>query len=204
MENGKYHDDINEIHRQYLEVISPFVIALEVEDNEFPAEIMNEIRAIMAHMGRYYLAENDENREKNILLAKRHVKRAILDCFKYTCLSLNLNGKAFLEHFKGADLRLVDNGCFLGPLLEKERLAKEKQLAAKDAEIKGETGEDDLYQLYEEAYHATMDYHKYLTDAKDKLVVALSATDRTKKLTIAGFVVGIVGMLVGIAGLVIK
>ena len=68
-----------EIYEQYQNIIAPYITELEVRDCEYPIEILNEIRSIFTHLSRYKLQNNLDEIES----ANRHVKRAVLDCYKY-------------------------------------------------------------------------------------------------------------------------
>ncbi len=120
-----------EIYQTYQEVIAPLILTIEVVDGEFPIEILNEIRSIFTHLSRYKL----QNSEKDLASAQRHVKRAVLDCYKYLCVSYFEEVKRFRHEHKGIDLTLADNGNFLPTLDEKEKQAKQLLLEAKKFEI---------------------------------------------------------------------
>ena len=52
-------DRIFSIGKQYHNVISPLVNELEVMDEEYPIEIFNELRAVMTHVSRYRIKNNE-------------------------------------------------------------------------------------------------------------------------------------------------
>lgn len=193
---------IREIHRQYLEIVCPFIIELETDDCEYPVEIMNEIRAIETHFARANLTENDEIKNQNIIQAEHHIKRAILDCFKYSCLSLSLKHKQLRYDYRNADLHLIDNGKFLAELSEKEKSAKNCLIVAKKAELSGKLQTDELYQLYEKAYQSTASSFNFLEESLPKLEFAQSVADKNKKSAFWGFIVGILGLVVGIVSFI--
>lgn len=189
---------MQEIYKQYLEIICPFIVLLEAEDNEFPIEIMNEIRAIFTHIARCEMSSDETVKENNVEKARNHLKRAILDCFKYSCLTYNNKRKQLRDDYRKADLHLIDNGTFLTELTEKEHEATEALLNAKRSEIGGDIPMDTLFGLYEIAYQKSEEAYRFLYDAKGKLDYAQSMTDKNKILAIAGLVVGILGILFGI------
>lgn len=82
----QYKQDLDEIFRAYLEDINPFIVLFEAQRNEFPLELQNEIRAMYGHLARAAIAETPEQAERNIQKIKSHTKRALLDCFKYSCV----------------------------------------------------------------------------------------------------------------------
>lgn len=96
------------IYQQYRDVIAPFIAELEVRDTEYPIEIFNEIRAIFTHLTRYKLSES----ESELISAERHVKRAILDCFKYMCISMAEEMQMFRHDYRRVDLKFANNGIF--------------------------------------------------------------------------------------------
>lgn len=69
---------IESIYSSYLNVISPYIIQLEILDGEFPVEILNEIRSIFTHISRCYNTSDEKVIQSNIEKAERHVKRAVL------------------------------------------------------------------------------------------------------------------------------
>ena len=100
----KYQGDIDEVFRIYLEDINPFIVQFEVLKNEFPIEVQNEIRAIYGHLVRASLAKTDEEAKNNIQKMRSHTKRALLDCFKYSCIVITDMYNDFFEHYKNVDL----------------------------------------------------------------------------------------------------
>lgn len=193
---------IREIHRQYIEIICPFIIELETDDCEYPVEIMNEIRAIETHLARADLSADNQIKNQNITQAEHHVKRAILDCFKYSCLSLTLKHKQIRHDYRNADLHLIDNGKFLTELSEKEKSAKNSLITAKKAELSGNLQTDELYRLYEKAYQASAESFNFLEESLPKLEFAQSIADKNKRSAFWGFIIGISGLVVGIISFV--
>lgn len=90
--------------------IAPFITELEVRDTEYPIEIFNEVRSIFTHLSRYKI----QKQAKDLISTESHVKRAILDCFKYMCVSMAEEINDFRNSYKKVDLKLADNGKFLG------------------------------------------------------------------------------------------
>lgn len=87
------------IYLQYQNIIAPFIAELEVRDNEYPIEIFNEIRSVFTHLSRYKLQKSD----KNLSAAESHSKRAILDCYKYLCISMEEKVCKFRNEYKNID-----------------------------------------------------------------------------------------------------
>lgn len=108
MGNNLLNDKEEKIYVQYQDIISPFIAELEVRDTEYPIEIFNEIRSIFTHLSRYKIQNSDED----ILAASSHSKRAIIDCYKYLCISIQERVHKFRKEYKNINLGLADNGKF--------------------------------------------------------------------------------------------
>ena len=203
MSNESLESRIKEAYRKYSEIISPFIVFLETEDEEFPVEIINEIRAFTTHMARYTLATDAFVKAENVEMAERHIKRAILDCFKYSCFTISEKHNQLRNDYRNADIHLIDNGTYLSQLIAKEQAANEQFLKARKSEINGKTDADGLYELYESAYQAKQEAYDFLKDSIDKLEFAASVADKNKKLAIGGLIVGIAGAIFGLIGMVV-
>lgn len=57
-----------------------------------------------------YLTRKLQEQEKDLSSAENHVKRAILDCFKYMCISMAEKINRFCTLYRKVDLNLADNG----------------------------------------------------------------------------------------------
>lgn len=120
---------ISEIYHSYMHEITPFIILLETVDSEYPAEILNELRATFTHLARYYefvgnnvTVKDDsiiERLEAQIGSAERHIKRCKLDCYKYACLSFAENLKQFDVDYKSVDLSYIEQGNFIKEMHQK-------------------------------------------------------------------------------------
>ena len=141
------------IYDAYLSVISPFIIQLETLDGEFPVEILNEIRSIFTHLARCSVTDKDIVYEENIAKAERHVKRAILDCFKYLCVAYDEYFRRFSKINRNVDLSFVDNGKFLHELNRLHIEAVNNKTFAQKKELTTENIED-VFDDYEKAYNS--------------------------------------------------
>lgn len=83
---NKYKDELNRLLSEYANIVNPLIVEYEVEKNEFPIEILNEVRAIIGHIVRATATKDEEEIAENIKKAHSHVKRAMLDGFKYLCV----------------------------------------------------------------------------------------------------------------------
>ena len=109
---------IRDIYTNYINIICPYSLHYETLSNRFPIEILNEIRDVLTHLSKYNLSDDDSIREKNLSKAESHIKRSILDCYKYICLAYEDEYSKFEKMYKNTDLSFVDNGEFLPKLLE--------------------------------------------------------------------------------------
>lgn len=150
--NPVYQQKIYDIYAEYKKTVSPLVAFLEANDAEFPIEILNEVRAIFTHFSRIYdESVSDEEISSEIKKAEGHLNRAILDCYKYNCVSLYDFYNQFRKEYKFADLSCIDNGDFLTHITKNFAEAKERLLDAKISERKNKDKED-LYAEYEIAF----------------------------------------------------
>ena len=150
--NPVYQQKISDIYAEYKKTVSPLVAFLEANDAEFPVEILNEIRAIFTHFSRTYdESVSDDEISSEIKKAEGHLKRAILDCYKYNCVSLYDFYSQFRKEYKFADLSCIDSGDFLTHITQNFAEAKKQLLEAKISERKNKDKED-LYAEYETAF----------------------------------------------------
>jgi len=204
--NEAFNARINLIHEQYTNVISPFIMQLEVLDGEFPIEIINEIRAIFGHLSKCHLSNDDGIIECNLTKADRHINRAIIDCYKYLCIAYNDKYREFECKYIDVDLSDIDNGEFLPLLCKKRKLAIDKLLHAKKLEI-SMSDEIILYASFEEAYNAYADTYNLVNDSFEKLERLKQKTNtresRANRRYRMGICIGIAGLIIGIASIII-
>lgn len=182
------------IYLQYQDIIMPFIAELEVRDNEYPIEIFNEIRSVFTHLSRYKLQKS----EKDISAAENHSKRAILDCYKYLCISIEEKVCGFRSEYKGVDLGLANNGKFLPELNKLELKAKNAFKIAKEKEVKNEIDEDERYKLFETAYNYYSEMDKFLDDSQEAILFASIHTRRSNRITIISCIVTVISIIVAI------
>lgn len=96
-----YLMDIKEQLDIYRDTIQPLIINIEQMSLRFPVEILNEIRALYTHLSSAFSAEDANGVISNIEKMKRHTKRAVLDCFKNSCIILLIKEMIFLKNIKG-------------------------------------------------------------------------------------------------------
>ena len=192
---------ISELCRQYNEIVCPLIMQIEIYDKRFPVEILNEIRAVFGHLSKSFISDSEENKAKNIEDATSHMNRAILDCFKYLCISLDDSYKNFEKKYKHVDLSLVSDGDFLSELPKKRKYAAKKLYEAKMTELgiehDSETRQDSL-EKYDEAYHAFCEVEGFINASSIK-IENISKKARVKdRLAVASFIIGIIGIVLAI------
>lgn len=177
-----------EIYEQYQNIIAPYIAELEVRDGEYPIEILNEIRSIFTHLSRCKL----QNNLNEIESANRHEKIAILDCYKYICISIAQTISEFRQYYIKVDLTLADNGKFLAKLNDLELIAKNAFKEAKKSEIKQESVEA-KYKLYEKAYN---EVEKFIEDSNEAILFASSHSKKSNRITIISCIITAISIAV--------
>lgn len=155
--------EIKEIYLQYHNSIKIFIGQLEVLQNKFPVEILNEIRAVFSHIAKVYAFDNEEIARHNIEKAKSHIKRAQLDAFKYMCYAYSKFYKEFRDLYKNVDLSYVNNGEFIVELSNTYAAALKKAEEARIVEAKADNGIE-AYEVYEESYYEYAKLYKLIID----------------------------------------
>lgn len=177
----------HEIYSTYLDTIKQLLITVEVATGQFPVSILNEIRAIFTHLARANRDQftNIESAEDNCIKAYRHVKRAILDCYKILCIEYDAQSCSFDEEYEEVNLGLVDNGSFYPRYLGLQQEARDAFIRAKSLESEGIAEEDEIFDSYKRAYAKYDDLHDYIVDEENlkKLSFAKQMTDRNAELT---------------------
>lgn len=189
MEDREY-----QIYKDYQDIIAPLIMELETIDFQFPVELLNEIRAIFTHLARY----KTENNGTEIISAERHVKRAILDCFKHLCVSYATEIKKFRDEYRHVDLTLADNGRFLSSLNELETKAKNSYLTAKRAEIKMNVPDSEIYKLFETAYNNYVQSFDFIQKSSDAILFASNHSKRTNTITWISIAVTVISVVVAV------
>jgi hypothetical protein len=162
-----------DIYKKYIEVICPYIIQYELLDGTFPVEILNEIRAVFTHLSKYYLSDDILVKEKNVSKAEGHIKRSILDCYKYICIAYDEKYVDFGRIYKYVDLSLADNGEFLPKLLETHNEAIRLMKDARKTDLlitsDDETSVDEAYEKYEKAFVKYSLVHELINSSYKKL-----------------------------------
>lgn len=193
----EYSEEINNIFRIYFEDINPFIVQFEILKNEFPIEVQNEIRAIYGHLVRASIAKNENEVVRNIEKMRSHTKRALFDCFKFSCIIISDEYTNFFIRYKGVDLTYINKGDFLRDIQQKYRDASNQIKKAKQLELSN-ASEDQLVSEYQYAYELFADIDKKLREAeKDASYLKHKATKKDI-ISVISFMVGVVGAIISI------
>ena len=194
METSAHNEKEKKIYTQYQDIIAPFIAELEVRDTEYPIEIFNEIRSIFTHLSRYKI----QNSDADMLAAENHSKRAILDCFKYLCISMEEKVRDFRREYKDVNLGLADNGKFLPKLNSLEVKARDAFKNAKKAEIKDEVSEDEKYRLFENAYIAYSEMDVFIDSSQEAILFASEHSKKGNRITIVSIIITIISIIIAV------
>ena len=152
-----YREQIEELLREYGDILIPRLAEYEVELRCFPVEILNEIRAIYAHLYRASVSETETGIGGNIAKAKSHSKRAVLDCYKYLCVAHDDRYHEFLRKYRyvnwsksGLADKVVELSNLRCKAVEILRIAKALESTQEESAEKNDPTE--YTQKYEEAY----------------------------------------------------
>lgn len=190
----KYRESVNDVFRIYYEDINPFIVQFEILKNEFPIEIQNEIRAIYGHLVRASIAHNDEDVERNIAKMRSHTKRALFDCFKYSCILISDKYNAFFKRYQGIDLTYINRGHFIHDIQQKYHQATKQLKAAKELELSN-VSEDQLVTEYQQAYQLFADIDDQLNQAESDAAFLKHRATRRDVIAIVSLVIGVAGFL---------
>lgn len=167
---------ISDIYIQYHNVVKPMIVSLEIDDVEYPVEIINEIRAILNHVAKCIIIEQDSKNgscddiDDNIHDAERHLKRAIFDCYKYACISAEDYYESFCRRMKHVDLGVVDNGEYSLELCKLHTQAKCKLKSAKkrENEIAKHSDSNEVFELFQDAFVAYSEMREFIDSAMER------------------------------------
>lgn len=193
---------INQILKDYNKEIVPLIVTLEVTDGEYPVEVMDEIRAMMNHLANISLISDSLEIDREIEKIFSHYKRALLDCYKYLCISEIDNYNHFCKQYRFVDLTLVDNGDFSKKISEMYCNARDSTIYAKKSENNPNTGLNEVLKNYKDAYTNCVALMKYVEENSTKIENIRHKPIYSTTFGIAGFAVGVIGALIGILGLI--
>ena len=169
---------IDGLYEAYYENLKALLVLVESELEKFPEGILNEIRSLYDHTARASLSKNPEDRSKEIESARRHIVRALLDCYKVVCIQGEIKIERFEESYKKIRLGEVDSGKFLPKLTQLHHKAKEFVQSAKKTEKSGEDGRGKSLRLFDNAIKAYKDVEQFIEKQSENLTWAASHQKR--------------------------
>lgn len=204
----KHKDKLDEIFELY-STVNLLIIQYEVLADTYPAEILNEIRSTFTHLSRCTNKATEEIVLENLSKAKGHMKRAMIDGYKFNSLAFSDEYNNFLNQYKNIDLSFIDNGTFLVNVAKEMDEAKSLMIEAKCCESENNSI-DVLYKKYENAYNAYHNVYTMLVEAKSKADILYAKSEslhkeqekkqtRDKKIDRS---IAIIGVIIGILGIV--
>ena len=147
-----FHSSLQELYKTYNEVIKPLIADYEAREEKFPTPIFNEIRAFNDHIAQCYRSDiSDKEIQDEIKLAKRHIYRIVLDCYKYLDVSLYEKIQKFEKQTKHVDLTIIKDGLFYPEYKRLNTFSTKMVREAKSLESKDK---DTALELYQNAYNA--------------------------------------------------
>ena len=200
--------EIFSICSQYHTIVKYMVVELESDDCEYPAEILNEIRALLNHVAKCFIINEEQPDDYKVLIdaqihdAKSHLKRAIYDCYKYSCISVEDYYLDFCHRMRHVDLDVIDNGEFSINLSKKIILARKMAIQAKKTEqdSMNSTTFDEVFGMYKNAYELYDDVRKYISESLVNIERACHKQAKSWWVAIGFGVFGLIGTIFTIVG----
>lgn len=165
-------DELFALYGQYTYSLKPLLAFVEAKVLEFPGPILNELRAVNDHVSRCFVNLSDAECNDEIGKAKKHLIRAMLDCYKLLLISYEDDVRNFYNQYKDVSLTVVNDGRFLQKLSEKHELAIRKAREAKIIESKSFPEKENAYTCYQEAIIAYEDVLRHIESNSSGLINA--------------------------------
>ena len=187
---------IEEEYSFYCNNIKPVVNIVEVYYGAVPDGLLNEVRNFVGHISVAAINYNDsvEFRLKNVDAAHTHLRRVLLDCYKLMCIYQQDYIKAFNRKFKYYNISDVDDGNFCVNIKKLSDLADKAFIDAKSSDSPGKNKErndgiDDVYEKYQEAFHAYCDVKDYINKHYEGVI-------RVATKHVVGKIIGVLGWVI--------
>lgn len=202
-----HEDQIANIFSMYREQVNPLISVYNTITNEFPVGVMNELRDVFSHLTQSLLATDGVTVCQHLNDAKRHLKRAVVDGYKYASMAYLDFYLDFRAAYKNVDLSFVDNCKFLPRLA---RLTAEANEAMHQARmIESDIHDDEaMYAAYEKAFNCYASLYSCVLkgiDSAEPIRLKSNEDAKAKKrehhidriLAVAGVLFGLVSLIVG-------
>ena len=177
LKNWDGHDEqIKQIFTTYKEKVNPLISVYNALENSFPIGVINELRDVFSHLTLSLQVTDTAEVDRHLDKAHRHLKRAVVDAFKYASMAYSKVYDDFKDAYKYVDLGYVDNGTLL-PKLTKLNTEAEKLMHEAKMVESGVHDDDKMYAAYEKAFNC------YAT-LYNSIINSLEATEAIKLKTI--------------------
>jgi hypothetical protein len=178
-----------EQYQCYWNAIKPLLAAIEIRYEKFPTPIYNEIRAFNDHVASCYI--NDFKDDEQVKKAAVHIKRILLDCYKYLNVHYSDKINDFEKRSRNVDLTSVGDGEFY--IVYKKKRQEVVKTLTNAKELERQDFETSL-EYYEKAFVTFQTIENHI----DKNLVALNRAKAKYKIrTIVSIVVPIVTFVGG-------
>ena len=97
--NG-HEEQINRIFSLYRDKVNPLISVYNSLEDRFPIGVMNELRDVFSHLTQSLLADKEEIINRHFDKAERHLKRAVVDAFKYASMAYSKVYDEFKETYR--------------------------------------------------------------------------------------------------------
>lgn len=205
--NWRGHEEqINQLFILYKEKINPLIAVYNAIEDSFPIGVMNELRDVFSHLTQSLLADEEEEINRHLNKAQRHLKRAVVDAFKYASMAYSKVYEKFQETYKHVDLSYVDNGQLLPELTKLSEEAGRLMFKAKM--IESDIHDDEtMYDAYEAAFNCYAALYSRIMSALDAVETIKLKSDQNEQKRVKEHqidrIIGIIGTIVGIGGLAV-
>lgn len=205
--NWKEHgEQLNQLFSLYKEKVNPLISVYNALENSFPIGVINELRDVFSHMTQSLITKDSAEVERHLDKAQRHLKRAVVDAFKYASMAYSKVYDDFKTSYKDIDLSYVDNGQLLPKLTkinaEAEKLMHEARMIESDIH-----DDEDMYAAYESAFNCYAELYVCIInalEATEAIKLRTIEDEKTKKRERrTDRIIGIIGIIVGLAGIAI-
>lgn len=203
--NG-HEAQINHLFTLYKDKVNPLISVYNALENSFPIGVINELRDVFSHLTQSLIVIESTEVDRHLDKATRHLKRAIVDAFKYASMAYSKVYDDFKESYKHVDLGYVDNGQFLPKLTSLNTRAEQLMHEAKMIES-GIHDDDEMYVAYEKAFNCYAALYACIIksiDAAESIKLKASEDEEVKQREHRiDRIIGIIGVVVGVAGILI-
>lgn len=189
----------------YREEVKPFTDAVDIAFDHIPIGTLSEIRDFTGHLADAATGFDctEEERKGNIRDAHTHLRRVLLDCYKFLCISLRDDVKGFDRKYRWSNLSDVRDGEFVPKYTKLKQAAKRAAKAAKKVErlgrnTKSEDGLGEVYDKYLETYNAYCDVTEYIENSIEAVQRAAHKDIRRTIFSVLGWVIGVAATIWGI------